>query len=271
MIDQQNEQGVQGVSAASQPEGGQAPVAAGAPEAGALFGQTEAEALDAMFQVSGMEYISERHVACVFLLDCSDSMNVNDAIGKLNQGIRDFKAQIAGDPAFDTQTKACIDVAFVGFSTQARKLSGFMPASRMETPTLEASGLTSLGAAINLGLDMIQEQKNRYNANGTPYYRPWLFCITDGLPTDDTEAAAARLKELEANKKVLGYCVGVDGYDKDEMAKIFDKSRIFELSGLDFSGLFQFVSSSLSAARNSGEASGGTVQVTAPTTMTMAF
>lgn len=235
-----------------------------------VIAQNEEQALDAMFESTGMEYISERHVACVFLLDCSGSME-GLPLQKLNEGVRAFKEQIKNDPAFDTQTKACIDVAFVKFNDTAQKLTGFAPASRMEVPILSAEGLTSLGAAINLGLDMIQEQKDRYNANGTPYYRPWLFCITDGLPTDDTAQAAERLKDLESRKKVLGYCVGVEDYDKEAMAEIFSKERIFELAGLDFTSLFQFVSSSLSAARNSGEASGGTVEVVAPKTMTMAF
>lgn len=32
----------------------------------------------------GIQWITERHVACVFLLDTSGSMVANDAIGKLN-------------------------------------------------------------------------------------------------------------------------------------------------------------------------------------------
>ena len=37
----------------------------------------------------GLEFISERHVACVFILDTSGSMSANNAIGKLNEGLDD--------------------------------------------------------------------------------------------------------------------------------------------------------------------------------------
>lgn len=219
---------------------------------------------------NGLEYISERHVACVFLLDTSGSM-AGDPIKSLNEGLLSFKQHLTEDAVFDTHTKACIDVAIISFNDTATVEMGFVPASRMEAPRLTAEGLTAFGAALNLGLDMITEQKARYNEQGTPYYRPWVFCITDGYPTDDYGAAARRLKEMEEQKKVLGYCVGVGGYDKETMLQVFNKSRVFELGELDFAGLFQFVSSSLAAARNSGSVGGGTVEVAAPKTLNIAM
>lgn len=45
----------------------------------------------------GIQWITERHVACVFLLDTSGSMVANDAIGKLNAGLRTFKEQTISD------------------------------------------------------------------------------------------------------------------------------------------------------------------------------
>ena len=45
----------------------------------------------------GIQWITERHVACVFLLDTSGSMTTNDAIGKLNAGLRTFKEQTVND------------------------------------------------------------------------------------------------------------------------------------------------------------------------------
>ncbi|HEX2949844.1 MAG TPA: hypothetical protein VHV83_09810, partial [Armatimonadota bacterium] len=134
----------------------------------------------------------------------------------------------------------------------------------MTVPTLNAEGGTPMGEAINLALDMVTQQKVRYNDYGTPYYRPWVFCITDGCPTDNYQSAMQRLKQMESDKKVLGYCVGVENFDKSVMGMIFDHSRIFELRNLNFPSLFKFVSSSLAVVRNSGEASGGTVKVDAP-------
>jgi uncharacterized protein YegL len=76
---------------------------------------------------------------------------------------------------------------------------------------------------------------------------------------------------MEDDSKVLGYCVGVENFNRNVMASVFNKERIFELKDLDFPSLFKFVSSSLAAARNSGEASGGSVNVEAPSTLKIAF
>lgn len=212
----------------------------------------------------GIQWITERHVACVFLLDTSGSMIANDAIGKLNAGLRTFKEQTVNDSSFDEHTKACIDVALVSFGPNVKVQQEFTAVSEMVPPTLTANGGTPMGAAIDKALDMIAMQKAKYNELGTPYYRPWIFCITDGGPNDSYVAAAQRLKEMENATKVLGYCVGVANFDRHTMASIFNTERIFELDNLNFPALFKFVSSSLATVRNSDPNGRRTADVEAP-------
>lgn len=220
---------------------------------------------------SGVRWMSEPHVACVFLLDTSGSMLNNDAIGKLNEGIRVFKEQTMSNTTFEETTKACIDVAFVSFGPDVKVVQDFVPVSEMEPPILSASGNTPMGAALEKALDMVKTQKKKYTALGTPYYRPWVFCITDGKPNDSYASAAQRLKKEENEKKVLGYCVGVENFDRNVMATVFDETRLYRLENLDFSGLFKFVSNSLSVVRNSGPSVTQTVDVEAPHTLTIAY
>ena len=40
------------------------------------------------FNDEPVKYVTEKHVACVFLLDTSSSMNSNEAIKQLNEGLR---------------------------------------------------------------------------------------------------------------------------------------------------------------------------------------
>jgi uncharacterized protein YegL len=215
-------------------------------------------------ETGGLQWISERHVACVFLLDTSGSMQVNDAIGKLNEGLRAFKTQTVNDTLFDDHTKSCIDVALISFGPNVVLQQYFVPVSSMDPPLLFANGGTPMGGAINMALDIISQQKALYNELGTPYFRPWIFCITDGAPNDEYQAAAKRLRQMENEKKVLGYCVGVENFDRATMASIYNNERIFELNNLNFPALFKFVSSSLASVRNSDPNAGSTVTVDAP-------
>jgi uncharacterized protein YegL len=71
---------------------------------------------------------------------------------------------------------------------------------------------------------------------------------------------------MEENKKVVAYCVGVEGFRVDIMRDIFKPQNIYGLRNCDFTGLFKFVSSSLDALRNS-TAETGSLNVEVPDTM----
>ena len=82
------------------------------------------------FNDEPVKYVTEKHVACVFLLDTSSSMNSNEAIKQLNEGLRVFKQQTLS--SLDTHAKACIDVAVVTFDSDVKVIQDFAPVEEME-------------------------------------------------------------------------------------------------------------------------------------------
>ena len=157
----------------------------------------------------------EDRLACVLLLDVSQSMS-GSPITQLNEGVRAYKSALATD----SLALKRVEIAIVSFGGSVRTVCEFTSAADFQPPTLHADGNTPMGAAINQSIDMVEDRKNVYRSNGLAYFRPWIFMITDGAPTDEWESAAHRIKEGEAGKKFVFFAVGVEGADFDILKQI---------------------------------------------------
>ena len=100
-----------------------------------------------------------------------------------------------------------------------------------------------MGEAINLAVDMVNDRKHTYKSNGIAYYRPWIFMITDGAPSDEWQQAGARVIDGEKAKAFSFFAVGVEGANF-EILKQLSKREPLKLKGLRFHDLFQWLSSS---------------------------
>ncbi len=190
--------------------------------------------------------LNDQHLACVLLLDTSTSMENADAIGALNAAVKSFRTQCMADDALCRG----LDIAVVTFDSEIKVVQEFTPVSYMEVPTLVANGQTSMGGGLNVALDMLEQRKTQYKELGVPYHRPWIFMISDGAPNDDYASAFARLKDMQSQKKVELWAVGVPGYDKEIICSL--TKRVIELdANLNFAGLFEWLSTSLSVKAQS--------------------
>lgn len=186
---------------------------------------------------------NEAHLACVLLLDTSGSM-AREPIANLNKALIDFKEKVS----MDEQAKKSVDIAIVEFNSSVRIVQDFTPISLMEPVQLVADGLTSMGEGINTAIDLVKERNLFYSTQGTPVYKPWIFMITDGTPTDSIETAAQRIHEEEnkgSNGKLKFFALGVSNYDKTTLFKL--TNRVIELKDVDFSGIFNWISESMVA------------------------
>lgn len=186
----------------------------------------------------------EPRCPCLLMLDVSGSMQ-GQPIAELNAGLTTFKDELAADALAMKR----VEVGIVTFGPVQIALP-FQGASSFYPPTLMAQGDTPIGSAIKQGLDMVRQRKDEYKANGISYYRPWVFLITDGGPTDEWQSSAAAVREGEASKSFAFFAIGVQGANMDTLQQISVREPL-RLDGLRFRDLFSWLSSSLRSVSQS--------------------
>lgn len=195
------------------------------------------------------------------VLDTSASMH-GEAIEELNEGLRDLDRALKADNLAALR----VELSIVTFGGQVQALNlktgkpmegfnaqaAFVTIDEFQPPRLSASGNTPMGEAVSRALALLRERKEIYKQNGLDYFRPWMFVITDGKPTDAIwEAAAEQVKQEEARKGVMFYGVGVENADLQVLSRFSDLRSPLRLKGLAFGELFQWLSKSLSAVAHS--------------------
>lgn len=216
------------------------------------------------------------------VLDTSGSMS-GAPIKELNEGLREFALALRNDRLASLR----VEVALVAFGGRVRALDvrgepvqegreiiqynpralmvrteekeipfdaqqAFVTVDRFHPPELRAAGETPMGEALQRALALLRERKEIYKRNGLDYFRPWIFVITDGKPTDrGWETAAEQIRQEELRKGVLFYAVGVEGADMKVLDRFSGVRPPLKLKGLAFGDLFMWLSRSLSVIAHS--------------------
>ena len=186
----------------------------------------------------------ENRCPVLLLLDTSHSMQ-GEPIDELNAGLRVFSDEILTDSLAAKR----VEVAIITFGP-VKVETEFTSIQNFQVPTLTVSGDTPMGDAIEQGLDLLRRRKDTYKANGISYYRPWVFMITDGAPTDSVVRAVHMIREGEQTKSFMFYAVGVNRANF-EILKQLSVREPLKLKGLEFRELFQWLSTSLSSVSRS--------------------
>ncbi len=196
------------------------------------------------FETNDFASNPEPRCPCVLLLDVSGSMN-GRPLDELSAGLTTFKDELSADALAMKR----VEIGIVTFGPVKVELP-FTSASAFYPPALQAQGDTPMGAAISQAISMVEDRKKDYRANGISYFRPWIFLITDGSPTDSWQAAAAAVREGDSSKKFAFFAIGVKGADMNTLRQISVRDPL-SLDGLKFRELFSWLSSSLRSVSRS--------------------
>lgn len=200
---------------------------------------------------------AEPRCPCILLLDTSYSMSGNP-IQELNQGLKIFKDELMTD----SMAIKRVEIAIITFGP-VQITTEFQTADNFHPPSLSATGDTPMGGAIEKAIEILKQRKDLYKQNGISFYRPWIFLITDGAPTDQWSNAANSIKIGEESKSFMFFSVGVEGANLDILRKISVREPL-KLKGLRFRDLFSWLSNSLGSVSRSKQ--GDEVPLQNPTT-----
>jgi uncharacterized protein YegL len=132
------------------------------------------------------EWVTERvmvepgQLVMPFYLVCDVSRSMANDMQELNEGIRRLRRAVVSEPIVD-------DVAQIGiltFSDSAKVVMRLGQMSLYDIPVLSAEGGANYGAAFRLLAQTIAQDVAGLKEQGYKVYRPCVFFLSDGEPSD---------------------------------------------------------------------------------------
>lgn len=181
-----------------------------------------------------------RRLPVYLLLDTSGSMH-GEAIEAVKNGMQILLSTLRQDPyALETAY-----LSIISFDTTARQLMPLTELAAFQVPDIQASGTTQLGQALALLADKIDEEVQKTTADTKGDWKPLIFIMTDGAPTDDWNQGLARLKQVKTG--VIVACAAGHAADTSVLKQITEV--VVELATTDSNAIkafFKWVSASVS-------------------------
>lgn len=186
----------------------------------------------------------------LLLLDTSGSM-AGERIAELTKATEEFLRSLSQDEAAYART----DLAILTFGGAVRVDQFFAPLSEVKPIHLEASGMTPMGEALSLAIEMLDQLLSQYRRDGIAYFRPWIVLLTDGSPTDEWRDAAKGVRDGLQHQRFRFLAIGLDQADMETLSQITTREypplRLAASSSVE--ALFSWLSTSLRQGLDSAQ------------------
>lgn len=195
-----------------------------------------------------LAYSTAGQVTLCLCIDTSRSMEEKGKIKQVNTAVRNFINEQKNNEYAQDCLNICI-VTFGGYDT-AKIVQPFTNVRRIVFRDFTAQGTTLLASGIDLSLDQIQDQVNKYRAAGTGYYKPWLVIMSDGRTDENLDRQVKRIHDWYSGvngDKLQCECVGVgDGSETEQLAAISPSGIIDRVDNINaFENFFNLLSQSV--------------------------
>lgn len=181
-----------------------------------------------------------RRLPVYLLLDTSGSMH-GEPIEAVKNGVEILISSLRQDPyALETAY-----LSIISFDTTARQLMPLTEISMFQPPQLQATGTTQLGDALALLATKIDQEVQKTTPDARGDWKPLVFIMTDGAPTDDWKIGFKKLKQVKTGMIIA--CAAGHNADTTILKQITEV--VVELATADSNAIkafFKWVSASIS-------------------------
>jgi len=192
-----------------------------------------------------------RRLPVYLLLDTSGSMS-GDPIEAVKQGMKALISELRGDP----QALETAYLSVITFNSSARQVCPLTELMLFKEPQINAGGSTALGSALRLLADCINTEVRKSTETQKGDWKPLVFLLTDGAPTDDWRLAAEELKKAKPANIIA--CAAGAYADTTVLKEITECVLMMNtLSAGDLAQFFAWVSGSIKMSSKSLDAKPG--------------
>jgi len=185
--------------------------------------------------------MSSRRLPVYLVLDTSGSMS-GEPIQMVNQGVKALLAELKSDP----QAIETAYLSIITFESTPKQVSPLTELGAFQPPNLSAGGGTSLGAALKLLAQCIDKEVLKAGETQKGDWKPLVFLMTDGQPTDNWQQAAADLKNKKPAPANIIACAAGDGADEFMLKQVTEiVVKLKSLQPDDLKAFFKWVTQSI--------------------------